>query len=176
MPIRRTNRRTFIAALGSAAAWPWAARGQQSVRLPKIGVLWHAGNEQEEAIYLGALRQGLSDVGYVEGKNVELLNRFADEHYERFDGLAKELIEAKVDIIVAVVGPSALAAKRATTSIPIVFIGAGDPVRQGLVDSLAHPGGNLTGLSPMFIDLTGKHLEILKDCLPNLSSTVLLVN
>ena len=152
------KRRTFIAALGGAAAWPLVAGAQQSTRIPKIGVLWHAGNEQAEAIYLGALRQGLNDLGYVEGKNIVLLNRFAAEHYDRFD--APELVEAKVDVIVAITFPSALAAKKATTTIPVVLIGAADPVGLHIVDSLAHPGGNITGLSGMFTELTAKHLQI----------------
>jgi putative ABC transport system substrate-binding protein len=108
------RRREFIAALGSAATWPMVVRAQQSGKIARIGVLWHAGNEQEEAVFLGALRQGLNYLGYIEGKNIEVLNRFADEHYDRFDALAKELIDAKVDVIVASIGFAALAAKRAT--------------------------------------------------------------
>ena len=170
------RRCTFIAGLGSTAAWPVVARAQQSKKLPRVGVLWHAGNEQEEAIYLRALRQGLNDVGYTEGKNIELLNRFADEHYDRFDALATELVKANVDVIVAIIPPSVIAAKKATSTIPIVFIGNADPVGLHLVDSLAHPGGNLTGISGMFTDLTAKHLEILKDFLPGLSSAALVTN
>jgi putative tryptophan/tyrosine transport system substrate-binding protein len=170
------NRRTFIAALGGAAAWPVALYAQQSSKIPKIGVLWHAANEQQEAPFLGAFRQGLNELGYVEGKNIQLLNRFADEHYDRFDALAGELVEARVDVILASILPAASAAKRASTMIPIVFAVVSDPVGAHLVDSLADPGGNLTGLSPMFTDLTGKCVEILKDCLPELSSITLLVN
>ena len=166
------KRRTFIAGLGSAAAWPMVARGQQSGKIPRIGVLWHAGNEQEEAIYLGALRQGLKDVGYQEGRNIELLNRFADEHYDRFDALATELVEAKVDIIVCSIPGAALAAKRATTTIPVVIAyGA-----EYLIQNLAHPGENITGLSTMMFDIAGKHLEILRDSIANLSTVALLNN
>jgi putative ABC transport system substrate-binding protein len=170
------RRREFIAALGGAVAWPVVAQAQQSRKIPRVGVLWHAGNEQEEAIYLGALRQGLNDLGYIEGKNIELLNRFADEHYDRFDALATELVETKVDVIVAIIPPSVSAAKKATSTIPIVFIGNADPVGLHHVDSLAHPGGNLTGLSAMFTDLTAKQLGILKDSLPGLTSVALLTN
>jgi putative ABC transport system substrate-binding protein len=170
------RRREFIAALGGAAAWPLATRAQQPAKIPRTGGLWHTGNEQQAAIFLGGLRQGLKDFGYIEGKTIELLNRFVDEHYDRFDGLAAELVEAKVDIIAASVGLAALAAKRATTTIPVVFVVAGDPVSSHLVDSLAHPGGNLTGLSIQFTELTGKHLELLKDCLHDLLSVVLLYN
>ena len=169
------KRREFIAALGSAAAWPIAARAQ-SRKIPRIGVLWHAGNEKEEAIFLGALRQGLSDLGYIEGKNIELVNRFADEHYDRFDRLAAELLEAKVDIIVASIPPAAFAAKRVTTTAPVVLAYGSDYVAQGFAQTLAHPGGNVTGLSAMFVDLAAKHLEILKDCIGNLSSAALLFN
>jgi len=170
------RRREFLAGIGSTAAWPVMSLGQQAGKIRKIGVLWHAGNEQEEAIYLGALRQGLRDVGYIDGKNIELLNRFADEQYDRFDALATELVAAKVDVIVAIVPPSVIAAKKATSTIPIVFIGNADPVGLHHVNSLAHPGGNLTGLSGMFTELTAKQLGILKDALPTLTSVALLTN
>ena len=158
------KRREFIAGLGGAAMWPRALHAQQPGKIPRIGILW-AANEQKDAHFLGAVRQGLNELGYVEGKNIEVLNRFADEHYERFDAIAAELVEAKVDVIVASSTAGTLAAKKATTTIPIVFVSAPDPVAQHFVDSLGHPGGNLTGLSPMYTDLVGKHLEILKDCL-----------
>ena len=116
------RRREFNMLLGGiAAAWPLTARAQQITKVPRVGVLWHAGNEQEEAPYLGALRKGLNELGYMEGKNIELINRFADEHYDRFDALVAELLEAKVDIIFASIGPAAVSAKRATTRIPIVL-------------------------------------------------------
>src|SRR5215469_17094373 len=98
------RRRVVIALLAGAVVWPFAARAQQQTRISRIGVLWHGGNEQEEAMNLGALRKGLNELGYVEGKNIELVNRFADEHYDRFDGLATELIKAKVDVIVGSLG------------------------------------------------------------------------
>jgi putative ABC transport system substrate-binding protein len=170
------RRREFIALIGVATGWPLVARAEQSRKIPKVGILWHAGNEQEEAIYLGALRKGLNDLGYVEGKTIELVNRFADEHYDRFDALAAELVEAKVGIIVASVPNAALAAKRATTTIPVVLAYGGNYLAQGLAQTLAHPGGNVTGLSAMFPDLAAKHLEILKDCIANLSSAALLFN
>jgi putative ABC transport system substrate-binding protein len=171
------KRREFIGLIGGiAAVCPLNAGAQQITKVPRIGVLWHAGNEQEEAMYLGALRKGLNDLGYVEGKNIELMNRFADEHYDRFDALVAELVEAKVDIIVASVGIAAVSAKRATTKIPIVLANGGDFVATGLAQSLAHPGGNVTGLSGVFIDLAAKYLEILKDTIANLSVVALLVN
>jgi len=170
------KRRAFIAGLGSAAALPLLAWGQQSGKTPRIGVLWHAANEQDEAVFLNPLRQGLNYLGYIEGKNIEVLNRFADEHYDRFDALAKDLIDAKVDVIVASIGFAALAAKRATSTIPIVFVAVPDPIGLHLVESLAHPGGNLTGFATMSADLVAKRLELLRDCLPKLSSVVLLHN
>jgi putative ABC transport system substrate-binding protein len=168
----RTNRREFITALGGAAAWPLAARAQQSMTIPKVGVLWHAGNEQEEAPFLGALRRGLTSLGYIEGKNIELLNRFANEHYDRFDALAAELVEAKVDVIVASVSAAGNAAKRATSSIPVVVAYGAEYV----VQELAHPGGNVTGLSTMLFTLAGKQLEILKGSIPSCSALALLWN
>jgi putative ABC transport system substrate-binding protein len=157
-------------------ARPLVARAQQAGKFPRIGVLWHAGYEQEEAIYLEALRKGLNDLGYMEGKNIELMNRFADEHYDRFDRLVAELVNANVDIIVASIPPAAFAAKRATTTTPVVLAYGGDYLAQGLAQSLAHPGGNITGLSGMFTDLTAKQLEILKDSIPNLSAVAALLN
>ena len=170
------RRRGFIALLVSAVAWSFAARAQQQTRISRIGVLWHGGNEQEEAMNLSALRKGLNELGYVDGKNIELINRFADEHYDRFDTLAAELVEAKVDIIFASVSGAAISAKRLTTNIPTVLAYGGDYVAGGLAKSLAHPGGNVTGLSGVFVDLAAKHLEILKDTVANLSIVALLFN
>jgi putative ABC transport system substrate-binding protein len=104
-------------------------------------VLWHGGSPEEEAINLDALRQGFSNLGYVEGKTLALENRFAAEQYERFNSLATELVQLKVDVLIAVTGPAALAAQRATTTIPVVFILVPDPVKSRLVESIARPGG-----------------------------------
>jgi putative tryptophan/tyrosine transport system substrate-binding protein len=170
------RRRGFIALLVSAVAWSFAARAQQQTRSPRIGVLWHGGNEQEEAMNLSALRKGLNELGFVEGKNIELINRYADEHYDRFDALAADLVEANVDVIFASVQLAAASTKRITTKIPIVLAYGGDYVAGGLAKSLAHPGGNVTGLSGVFVDLAAKHLEILKDTIANLSVVALLFN
>jgi putative ABC transport system substrate-binding protein len=176
MPLGPTNRRAFIAALGSAAAWPVVVRAQQSGKLPRVGVLWSASNDYAEAVFLSPLRKSFSDLGYVEGKTIELMNRFANNDYTRFDALAKELVEAKADVLVADIAFGALAAKRASTTTPVVFVVVPDPVGLHLVDSLAHPGGNMTGFSIMGTDLTAKYLELLKDCLAKLSNVVLLYN
>jgi putative tryptophan/tyrosine transport system substrate-binding protein len=177
MQFDQLKRRDFITLLGgSAAAWPFAARAEQAAKIPRVGVLWHAGNEQEEAAFLNPLRQCFSELGYVEGKNLILENRFAAEQYDRFGVLATELVEAHVDVIVATVLPAALAAQRATSTIPIVFFALPDPVGSGLVDSLSHPGRNLTGLAMFPVQLSGKRLELLKEAVPRLSQVALLSN
>ena len=170
------RRREFIAGLGSAAVWPLVAQGQRRRPQAKIGVLWHAGSEREEAPFLTALRQGLADRGYVEGDNLSLDNRFAAEQYDRFNQLAAELVDSKVDVLVAVSPAAAAAAKRATSTVPVVFVVVPDPVRSKLVDSLAHPGGNVTGLSNLVVDLSAKRLQLFKDAVPDLSRIALLVN
>jgi putative tryptophan/tyrosine transport system substrate-binding protein len=170
------KRRAFMTLLGGmVAAWPLVARGQPP-RLRTIGVLWHAANAEEEAVYLGALRQGLADFGYVEGQNIILENRFPAEKWERFLSLATELVQLKPDLMVAVSRPAAIAAQRATSAIPIVFSVVPDPVGDKLVESLARPGKNITGLSNMALDLSAKRIELLKDMVPGLSRVALLVN
>jgi putative tryptophan/tyrosine transport system substrate-binding protein len=170
------KRREFVRLLSGAAAWPLAARAQQERKVPQVGMLWHAANEDEEAPYLGPFRQGLNNLGYIESKNIVLENRFAAEHYERFDGLAAELVRHKVDVLVAVTQPAALAAQRATATIPIVFILVPDPVTSKLVKTLAHPGGNITGLSQLAFDMSAKRVELLKQMVPSISRIALLVN
>jgi putative ABC transport system substrate-binding protein len=123
------RRREFLSVLGGAAgSWPLKTRAQSAKRIIRIGVLWHAGNEREEAPFLAAFRQGLRELGYTEGQHFILVNTFASENYERFNTNAKELVELKVDILVAVNLQAALAAQRATKTIPIVFILVPDPV------------------------------------------------
>jgi putative ABC transport system substrate-binding protein len=171
------RRREFITLLGGgAAAWPLVAGAQQSRHLPVVGLLWHAGSAEEEAVYLGAVRQGLSDHGYVEGQNVTLENRFPAEIPERFVSLAAELAALNVNVLVAINRIAALAAQRATTTIPIVFVAVPDPVGSKLVASLAHPGGNITGLTNFAYDLTAKRVEFLKAVVPTVSHVALLVN
>jgi putative ABC transport system substrate-binding protein len=141
-----------------------------------VGLLWHAGSAEEEAVYLDAVRQGLSDHGYVEGQNVTLENRFPAEIPERFVSLAAELAALNVNVLVAINRIAALAAQRATTTIPIVFVAVPDPVGSKLVASLAHPGGNITGLTNFAYDLTAKRVEFLKAVVPTVSHVALLVN
>ena len=168
------NRRNFVSGLVAVGCSRSPALAQQ--RTPKIGVLWHAGNEQEEEVFLTALTQGLARVGYVVGKNILLENRFANEEYERFNGQAVELAAMNVDVLYAVTEPAALAAQRATKTIPIVFVVVPDPVAVKLVESLARPGGNLTGVATLGTGLVPKRFEYFKDILPSLSRVFLLVN
>jgi len=130
------RRRDFIKALGGiSGAWLSAAHAQQASKIPRIGVLWHAGNEEEERIPLGALREGLRRAGYIEGQNIILENRFPNEQPDRFQSLATELADLKVDLIVTVTRQAALAAQRATTTIPIVFLAVPDPLESKLVNN-----------------------------------------
>jgi len=139
-------------------------------------VLWHAGSAEEEDVYLSVLVKALNDLGYVEGKNIHLDHRFPNENPDRFRTLAQELVDEKPDVIIAVTLAGALALKKATPNIPIVFVLVPDPIASGLVESLARPGGNLTGLSLMSVDLSGKRLELLKEAVPNLSRVALLLD
>jgi putative tryptophan/tyrosine transport system substrate-binding protein len=171
------RRREFIRLIGgAAAAWPIAARAQQSKNIPTVGVLWHAGSAEEEDVYLSVLVKAFNDLGYVEGRNIHLDHRFPAENPERFRTLAQELIDAKPDAIIAVNPSGAVALKKLTSTIPIVFVLVPDPIGSGLVDSLARPGGNATGLSSMMVDLSGKRLELLKEAVPNLSRVALLLD
>jgi putative tryptophan/tyrosine transport system substrate-binding protein len=171
------RRRDFITVLGGAAAtWPLMAHAQHIARVLTVGILWHGGSIEEEAIYLTQIQQGLQALGYVEGRNITLANTFADEQYERFNSNAVELVRRKVDVLVAVTLPAALAAQRATNIIPIVFILVADPVAAKLVASLARPGSNITGLSQLSVDLLAKRLELFKETVSPLSEIALLVN
>jgi len=167
------NRRKLIIAL-CAAAWPFAARAQQKA-MPVIGIL-SSTSPASSGPFQSALRQGLSEAGYVEGKNVMIENRWAEGHYDRLPALAADLVGRRVDLIVASNPPAARAAKRATSTIPIVFRGGSDPVGDGLVTSLARPGGNLTGVSMHLDTLTAKRLELLSELVPRARVIALLVN
>jgi putative ABC transport system substrate-binding protein len=158
------RRRDFITLVGGiAVGWPLAAHAQRSDRIPIIGVLWHARDAEQENGRVEVLERGLADLGWVVGKNVKVVHTFAGEDYSRFAGNAAGLAKLPVDIIVAVTRPAALAAKTATTKIPIVFLFVFNPVESQLVESLNRPGGNLTGLSNISVDLSGKKLEFLNE-------------
>ena len=169
------RRRTFVTLLGGVvAAWPFAARAQQKA-MPVIGVLG-TGSPSVSSGPLMAFRQGLREAGYVEGQNLAIEYRWAEGNYDRLPALAADLVGRKVDLIMASSPPSALAAKNATSTIPIVFRGGGDPVGGGLVASLARPGGNITGVSFVADELTAKRLELLSELVPRAKVFALLVN
>jgi putative tryptophan/tyrosine transport system substrate-binding protein len=170
------RRREFITLFGgAAAAWPLGAQAQQSSnKIPVVGVLWHAGSAEEEDVFLSPLRKAFSDLGYVEGKNILLDNRFPAENPNRFRTLARELVYEKPDVIIAVTVLGAVELKKVTDTIPIVFVLVADPVGFGFIESLAHPGGNMTGTSIIATDLSGKRLSLLKEAVPNLSRVAVL--
>jgi len=171
------RRREFITLVGGVAVWPIAAHAQQSPKkIPAVGVLWHAGSAEEEDVYLTVLRRAFHDLGYIEGKNIVLDQRFPAENPDRFRTLGRQLVDAKPDVIIAVTALGAVELKMLTDSIPIVFVLVADPVGFGLVKSLARPGGNVTGPSLMAIDLSGKRLELLKEAVPNLSRVAVLTD
>src|SRR5258705_1487012 len=150
------RRRKFVALLGGVvAAWPFAARAQQKA-MPVIGVLNTESPNASSGPFMGAFRQGLSEAGYVEGQNLAIEYCWAEDNYDRLPALAADRVGRKVDLIMASSPPSALAAKSATSTIPIVFRGGADPVGDGLVASLARPGGNLTGVSLLTDELAPK--------------------
>jgi ABC-type uncharacterized transport system substrate-binding protein len=164
------NRREFIAALGGATAWPMVARGQQPVRVPRIGYLVTDSLEAPETQMIhDAFRQSLRQLGYVEGQNIVIEYRETHGHTEQFGSLATELVNLNVDLIVAPNTPAARAARQATTTIPIVAAALANPVEDGLVSSLARPGGNVTGLAFLGPELTAKRLQLLQDALPSVS-------
>ena len=168
------NRREFITRLsGGTAAWPLAARAQQA-KLPRVGVLVLTSADAQSLG--GQLREGLQELGYVEGQNFAFEFRSADGNTDRLPQLAAELVRLPVDLIVAAYTPCAEAAKRATTAIPIVMAAVADPIGAGLVQSLARPGGNITGLSNMAAETAGKSLELLRDMLPSLRRVAALAN
>ncbi len=169
------RRREFLLVLGSAMTAAHALRAQQKV-MPVIGFLG-ATSPGPFAAFVAAFHQGLAETGYVEGQNAAIEYRWAGGRYDRLSALAAELVARKIDVIVAAGGPSsALAAKNATSTIPIVFTAVNDPVAVGLVASLARPGGNLTGFSGMGIELMPMRLELLSELVPQADAIALLVN
>src|SRR6266508_7026962 len=159
------QRRDFIKVIaGSTIAWPLSARAQQPIgKIPHLGVLLPGPRESS----VKAMRDRLRELGYTEGRNVILEFRWAEGKLERLTELAAELAALKVDAIITFSTPAAVAARKATTTIPIIFAGVGDPVGAGVVPSLARPGGNATGMSLLATELSAKRLEILQEIAPN---------
>ncbi len=172
-----TTRRAFLLAAVAwpALAWTGVARAQAPAKVHRIGLL-SAFSSSATAPWLQAFRQGLRDLGWVEGKNISIESRYAEGKSDRLPDLAADLVRLKVDVIVTAVSPDAVAAQKATRVIPIVMAAAPDPVAIGLVESLARPGGNITGLSQMSLELAGKRLELLKEMIPSLSRVAVLWN
>jgi putative ABC transport system substrate-binding protein len=169
------RRRDFIILLaGAMSGWPSAVRAQQKA-MPVIGFLG-AASPSPSAPNLAAFRQGLSETGYIEGQNLLIEYRWAEDRYDRLPALAVDLIDHKVDVIASGGTPSTLAARNATATIPIVFMAGGDPVELGLVASFARPGGNLTGFTIVSAELMPKRLELLSELVPEAKVMALLVN
>ena len=169
------NRRDFVSLLGgTAAAWPLAARAQQPA-MPVIGFLG-AGSPGPFAPQIAVFRQALAEAGYVERRNIAIEYRWVEGQYDRLPVMAEEMVRRQVGVIVAFPIPAAVAAKAATTTIPIVFNVAGDPVKLGLVAGLAQPGGNATGVNSFLAELGAKQLGLLRELLPTATRVGLLVN
>src|SRR5437870_11543133 len=164
------RRRAFITLLGgAAAAWPLAAHAQQAGKIPRIGII-------DDSPRWNAFRHGLRDLGYLEGQNIAFDYAYADGVLERLADAAAALVRRPVDVIATFGTPASLAAKQATTTIPIVMISIGDPVRAGLVPSLARPGGNITGNTSLGPDVGAKRLQILKEAIPTVLRVAFLWN
>ena len=168
------NRRTFLVALGTILlGGPTSSAQQHSGKPPRIGWLVPTTQAEWQGL-LEEYRLGMRELGYVEGRTVETEYLYADGHFDRLPDLAAKLVEHKVDLIVTASTPAILAAKRATEKIPVVFAASSDPISTGIVASLAHPGGNITGLSLMASDLSAKRLQLLHTLIPSLSNIAVL--
>ena len=174
------RRREFIALLGGAAGsamvtLPRIARAQPVGKIPQVGYLWHAGSAKEEHPYFEALLEGFARLGYVDGRNIRVEHRFPNETPERFKSMAAELVSLNVDVLMGGAVASAYL-RDATTKIPIVFMFVPDPVGMKMVQSIARPGGNITGLSNFGTDIAAKRLQLLGQIVPGLSRVALLMN
>jgi putative ABC transport system substrate-binding protein len=166
--------KTVLLLIGSILSSIHFAEAQQPAKIPRIGYVSGTGNASNQGAYVEALRQGLRDLGYVEGKNILIEYRGAEANLNRLPEYIREFVQLKVDIIVAPIRQAILAAKEATSTIPIVMITAADPVANGMIESLARPGANITGIATLSQDLNGKRLELLTDVAPKLSRVAVL--
>jgi putative ABC transport system substrate-binding protein len=169
------RRRDFVTLFGGAAAWPLSARAQQSTKVAIIGFL-EATSPSTQGQIASAFVERLRELGWYEGRNLTIKVQWAEGRRERFAEIAAEFVRLKVDVIVTYALPAIFAAKQATSTIPIVFTAAGDPVENGLVASLSHPGGNVTGLSNQTGELAGKRIEILREIVPTLHRLAVMGN
>jgi ABC-type uncharacterized transport system substrate-binding protein len=169
------KRRSFITLLGGATAWPLVARAQQAGKVPTIGFVGQS-TRSATSEWTTAFVQRLRELGWIDARNLAIEYRWGEGRNERFAQIAAEFVRLKVDVIVTGATPPTIAAKQATSVIPIVFAVAGDPVGTGLVASLARPGGNVTGLSILGPDVAGKRIEILREILPSLRTVAILAN
>jgi putative ABC transport system substrate-binding protein len=171
------GRREFIAGLGTAAAWPLAARGQQDNRVRRIGVLMpHDENDPAARIWVSAFTQALADLGWIDGRNVRMHLRWGGGHANRMQALARELVGLQPDIILASSTPATVALQRETRTIPIVFATPADPLGDGFVASLARPGGNITGFTSQDPAMAGKWAELLREIAPDIKRVALMFN
>jgi ABC-type uncharacterized transport system substrate-binding protein len=175
MQFHQLKRRDFITLLGGAVAWPHAVHAQQTGKLPTIGFFGQT-TRSAASEWVAAFVQRLRELGWIEGRTIAIEYRWSEGREERFAEIAAEFVRLKVDVIVTSGTPQVLAAKQATSVIPIVFATAGDPVGTGLVPSLARPGGNVTGLSNQVPELAGKRLELLREVVPGLRRLAILAN
>jgi putative ABC transport system substrate-binding protein len=170
------KRREFIGLFAATAAgWPVASLAQQAGRTYRVGLLT-GGTEQANSVYFAAFARSLRELGYVEGQNIIFTSRYADGNFERLPSLVQELLGTDPDVLLVSTTPANLAAKAATSTKPIVMVGVGDPLRVGLVQSLARPGGNITGVTNISAELAGKRLELLKKIVPDVNKVAVLVN
>lgn len=168
------RRREFLGVVGGAAAWPVAARAQQPA-IPVIGFLL-SGSPEADAFRVEAVRHGLKEAGYLEGQNIAIEYRWAEDHYDRLPAMAADLVRRQVLVLVAIGNAAATAAKRVTAIIPVVFEVGFDPVEYGLVTSLARPGDNVTGVTFLGAELTSKQLEVLHEAVPKAAVIGMLEN
>ena len=169
------RRRFLLTSLAGALAVPLAAQAQQTDNVYRIGFLGNS-TAALEANLVGPFREGLRELGYVEGRNVLIEYRWAEGKYDRFPALIGELLALKVAVIATAGTPATLAVKKATTSVPVVMLAVGDPVGTGIVPSLSHPGGNITGLTAILTEMEAKRLELLREVVPSASYIAVLWN